>query len=135
MPSSAVLLAAARRPRPRRAPLLVLVGLLIAVWVVLSFGRTLAALNESSTRLEEMRAETAALQTRIAQGQAEMELAQTPAFQRMLARSFGMGMPGEQAFALEPDAGPPAPITPLGGTHGATAAAPLEAWLEILFGD
>jgi hypothetical protein len=135
MTSSAVLSAAARRSRPRRTPLLVLIGLLIAAWVVLSFGRTLAALDESSDRLEQIRAEAAALETRIQQGQAEMELAQTPAFQRMLARAFGMGLPGEQAFALEPEAGPPEPVVPLGGQHGASAGAPLEAWLEILFGD
>ncbi|HVM30562.1 MAG TPA: hypothetical protein VM305_07320 [Candidatus Limnocylindrales bacterium] len=135
MSSGAVLLTASRRARLRRTPLLVLVGLLIAVWVVLSFGRTLGALNESSERLEQVRAETVALQTRIAQGQAEMELAQTPAFQRMLARSFGMGMPGEQAFALEPDAGPPPAVVPLGGRAGAADDTPLEAWLQILLGD
>jgi hypothetical protein len=135
MPSSAVLLAARRRPRLRRVPLAVLIGVLIAVWVVISFGRTLATLNETENRLESIRAETAALEMRIRQGQAETALAQTPAFQRMLARSFGMGLPGERAFALEPGAPTPTVVVPLGGGAAGTDAQPLDVWLRILLGD
>jgi len=135
MPSSAVLLAAPRRTRVRRTPLLALAGLLVAAWVVFSFGRTLTTLNSTSDRLADMRAENAAIQLRIEQGRAEMELAQTPAFQRMLARSFGMGLPGERAFALDA-AAPPAPVVvPLGREGGATAGTPLDAWLSLLLGD
>jgi hypothetical protein len=135
MPSSAVLLAARRRPRLRRVPLAVLVGVLIAIWVVFSFGRTLATLHETEGRLDSIRAETAALEMRIRQGQAETTLAQTPAFQRMLARSFGMGLPGERAFALEPGAPPPSVVTPLGGGPAGADTPALEVWLRILFGD
>ncbi|HWH37356.1 MAG TPA: hypothetical protein VNT28_06220 [Candidatus Limnocylindrales bacterium] len=135
MPSGAVLLASSRRPRAGRLPLGVLVGVVIAAWIVISFGRTLATLNETDERLADIRAETAALEMRIRQGEAEMELAQTPAFQRMLARAYGMGSPGERAFALESGAPPPPAVVPLGAPATSSSAAPLDAWLEILFGD
>jgi cell division protein FtsB len=136
MPSSAVLFAArGRRPRMRGISVVLVVAVVLALWVVFSFVRTLTALDATADQLAAVQAETAALELRIRQGQAEMELAQTPAFQRMLARSFGMGLPGERAFALEPGA-PPAPvITPLGDDGTAPGASPLEAWLDLLVGD
>jgi hypothetical protein len=135
MPSSAVLLASSHRPRLRRAPVGVVIGVLIAAWIVLSFGQTLATLNDTDERLGAIRAETAALEARIRQGQAEMQLAQTPAFQRMLARSYGMAPPGERPFALEAAAPPPSAVVPLGGAAAGGTGSPLDAWLQILFGD
>jgi cell division protein FtsB len=134
MPSGAVPLAP-RRINLRRVPLVALVGLLVTVWIVLSFGRTIAALNDANARLAAIERETAALQMRIGQGEAEMELAQRPAFQRMLARSYGMGQPGERAFALDPDAPEPPPVAPLGGAAAGQGGSALDAWLELLFGD
>ena len=134
MPTDAVALAAARRARPRRISLLVIVGVVVAFWVVLTFGRALATLNEANDRAAALHAETAALEMRLAQGQAEMQLAQTPAFQRMLARALGMAPAGEQAFALEPGA-PPAPAVEPLGSDPAAGRSPLDAWLTLLFGD
>ncbi|HEY7599434.1 MAG TPA: hypothetical protein VH741_05870 [Candidatus Limnocylindrales bacterium] len=134
MPTDAVALAAPRRFRSRRVSIYVIVGVVIAFWVVVAFGRALATLNEANERAAALRAETAALEMRLAQGQAEMELAQTPAFQRMLARALGMAPAGEQAFALEPGAPPPPAVQPL-GTDPAAGRSPLDAWLTLLFGD
>lgn len=135
MPTGAVL-AAPRRPRVRGLPLLALIAaLVLTAWIVLSFARTLAAINDSAERAAALRAETAALEMRVAQGQAENELAQQPAFQRMLARSHGMGLPGERAFALEAGAPEPPAVVPLGGAEGAGAVAPIDAWLALLIGD
>ena len=134
MPTDAAALASPRRVRPRRLSIYVVIGLVVALWVVLTFGRALATLNEANDRAASLRAEKAALEMRLAQGQAEMELAQTPAFQRMLARALGMAPAGEHAFALEPGA-PPAPVVEPLGTDPAAPGAPLDAWLRLLFGD
>ena len=134
MPSSAAALAAPRRVRPRRLSALVVIGIVVAIWIVLTFGRALTTLNEANDRAAMLRAENAALQMRLEQGQAEMELAQAPHFQRMLARALGMAPDGELAFALEPGAPAAPPVTPLGADPQA-ARAPLDAWLKLLFGD
>jgi hypothetical protein len=134
MPAEAVVLAAPRRVRPRRLSIYVVIGVVVALWVVLAFGRALATLNEANDRAALLRTEKATLEMRLAQGQAELELAQTPAFQRMLARGLGMGPTGEQAFALEPGEPPPPAVEPL-GSDPAAAGAPLDAWLRLLFGD
>jgi hypothetical protein len=134
MPTAAVALAPPRRVRPRRLSIYVVIGIVVTAWVVLTFGRALATVNEAHGREAALRDEKAALEMRLAQGQAEMELAQTPAFQRMLARGLGMGPAGEQAFALEPGALPAPAVEPL-GTDPAARGAPLDAWLNVLFGD
>jgi hypothetical protein len=136
MPSDAAVLAAPRhrRARPRRLSIYVVIAVVVAIWVVLSFGRALVTLNEANERAAALREEKHALEMRLAQGQAEMELAQTDAFQRMLARSMGMAPAGEQAFALEEGA-PPPPVVPALGVDPAAERAPLDAWLELLFGD
>ncbi len=134
MPTDAVTLAPGRHARTRRVSIYAVIAIVVAVWVVLTFGRALATLSDATDRAAALREQNAALQMRLAQGQAEMELAQTPAFQRMLARSLGMAPPGEQAFALEPGAPPAPPFTAL-GTDPAARGAPLDAWLDLLFGN
>lgn len=134
MPTAPAALAAPRRGQGRRLSLAFLVGAVVVLWVVLAFGRALISVNEAHDRAAALRAENAALQMRLAQGEAEMELAQTDAFQRMLARSMGMAPAGEQAFALEAGAPPPPPVAVL-GVDPAAERAPLDAWLNLLFGD
>lgn len=135
MPTEAVQLAATHRLRVRRVPVLALAGLLVSAWIVFSFGRMLTTLNDAELRAVSLRTETAALEMRLRQGQAEMDIAQTASFQRMLARSYGIGPSGERAFALEPGA-PPAPaVIPLGGDPDAVDGTPLEAWIRLLLGD
>lgn len=134
MATEAAVLSAPRRPRPRRLSLYIGIGAIVVLWVVLSFGRALATLNEATDRAAALRDEKAMLEMRLAQGQAEMELAQTAAFQRMLARGLGMAPAGEQAFALEAGAPLPPLVIALGAdpTAGRT---PLDAWLDLLVGD
>ena len=58
--------------------------------------------------------------------------------QRMQARAYGLGAPGEVVFSLPQDAPSPPPITPLGArttTHLGAADTPLDAWLKIIFGN
>jgi len=127
---------ALRRFRPTRAHLVAIVVAVVAIWVVLSFGRTITALNSATDREQQLTDETAALVDQLEASQRELALVQTAGFQALQARSFGIGKPGEVNFSLEPGAPSPEPITPL-GTEGNRAApqTPLDAWLRLLFDD
>ena len=125
-----------RRFRPRRSHLLVIGLLILGVWLVLVFGRALTELNEATARQAAVAAENAALEQRLEAGKRELELVQTDSFQRLQARAFGLGEAGERVFSLDSEASPAPPIIPLGGSNApATSDTPLEAWLNLLFGD
>jgi hypothetical protein len=115
---------------------LVVAGLVIVgVWLVFVFARTLGDLNEASRREAVVRAEAAGLQQRLEQTQRELELVQTDAFLRLQARGYGMGAPGERVFTLDTDE-PPPDIRRIGDAPAsAPPITPLEAWLALLFGD
>jgi hypothetical protein len=125
-----------RRFRLTRAHVVALVILVVGLWVVLSFGRTITALNSATGREQELTDETALLTAQLEASHRELELVQTDAFQALQARAFGIGKPGEVNFSLEPGAPSPEPVVPL-GSEGNRAApqTPLDAWLRLLFGD
>lgn len=126
---------AVRQPQPLRNYLLLIGLVVIAVWLVLVFSRTLGELNEATGRAAVVRGEAEMLQARLEQGERELELVQTDAFLRLQARGYGMGEPGERIFSLEAGAPAPPSITPLGVEETAsTPISPLDAWLELLFG-
>lgn len=138
MPSFAVALPSlpGRRLRPTRLQLGVVMGIVVALWFVLAFARTMSQLNEATTRTAGVRAENAALTQRLAAAQAEADLLQSDAYLRFAARSFGMGGAGERAFGLAPGAPSPAAMVPLGqSTAAQQQATPLDNWLSLLFGD
>lgn len=120
--------------RPGRTQLVALGIVIVAFWLVVVFGRALGQLNDATLRQQAAAADAAALQLQLEAGRRELALVQTDAFQRLQARSLGMGERGELIFTLASDA-PPPQIVPL-GRRDATAAtqSPLEAWLELLFG-
>ena len=121
--------------RQRRFQILAIVLVVLALWLLLTFGRALGQLNDATQRETAAAAETRALQAQLESGRRELMLVQTDAFQAMQARALGMGANGEQVFALTADAPPPPQIVPLGGSSAtASAKSPLDAWLELLFG-
>jgi cell division protein FtsB len=138
MPGFAVALPSppVRRLRPSRVQFGLLIGVVVSLWFVLAFGRTMADLSDANGRAAAVRADNAELTLRLAQAQREAALLQSTAYLRFAARGFGMGGPGEQAFGLEPGAPSPAPMVPLGQTAPAPApATALDGWLSLLFGD
>jgi hypothetical protein len=115
--------------------LVIILGVVLAVWLVVVFGRALTELNEASDRAAMVQAETALLQERLQAARGEASIVQGDAFMAMQARQYGMGRPGERAFALAEGAPPAPPVVPLGGDAGrAGGASPLESWLRLLLG-
>jgi hypothetical protein len=125
--------------RPRRLHLILLLIAAIGVWVVVVFAGALGDVDHATARQQSIAAEAAALQARLDADHREQQIVQSDAFQRLQARAYGLGAQGEVVFTLPLDAPSPAPITPLGGDTPATTAesatTPLDAWLQILFGN
>src|SRR3954451_11755969 len=120
---------------------LVLIGLaIVAVWLVFVFARALRDVGHATARHQTVANEASTLQARLDADRRELVLVQTDAYQRLQARAYGLGAPGELVFTLPQDAPSPPPITPLGaGQRSATSATdsatPLDAWLRLIFGN
>lgn len=117
--------------------LAIIVGALIAAWIVLLFARQVGDAAAASGRAEAMIVENAARHAEIAALERELDRIQQPRFILLQARAHGLGGHREIAFTLDPDA-PPLPDDAPGSAAlrvGAPAAVgPLESWLRILFG-
>lgn len=125
-----------RRFRLTRGHVVAVVLVIVGLWVVLSFGRTITQLNAATDREQRLTDETAQLAAQLDANRRELELVQTDAFQALQAREFGIGKPGEVNFSLEPGAPSPPPVIPLGNEGNQAAPhTPLDAWLKLLFGD
>jgi hypothetical protein len=121
--------------RPGRTQLVALGIVIVAFWLVVVFGRALGQLNDATLRQQAAAADAAALQGQLDSGRRELALVQTDAFQRLQARALGMGGAGELVFTLTSD-GPAPPVVPLGQSAPTVASqSPLDAWLELLFGE
>jgi len=126
-----------RRPSSglSRRRLATLAGAVVVAWIVVVFARAVADSAGSTARADTVRRDTTAAAAELVAEQVELVLIQTPAFVRLQARAYGYGLPGEQAFALEPGGTSAAVITPLGeDPAGARPRSPLEAWLQLIFG-
>jgi cell division protein FtsB len=121
-------------PERRGAATLVFV-LFVLGGVVFVFAGTLARATELEQQAARARAEVAALEARLEAGNAEVESLRNDRFLEQQARAVGYGEKGEVPFRLPEDAPSPAPIPALGtSSRDETMSAPLDAWLELLFG-
>jgi hypothetical protein len=115
----------------------VMLGALIAAWIVLLFARQVSDAAAASSRAEAMIVENAQRHAEIAALERELDRIQQRRFVLVQARAHGLGGHKEIAFTLDPDA-PPLPDDAPGSAAsrvGAPAAvSPLESWLGILFG-
>jgi cell division protein FtsB len=123
-------------PGAERRTVLAVVGVILTVWLVVIFGRAIADSNALSQRLAQESSINAQMRAEVDAGRAEIDFIQTEPFLQFQARADGMGAAGERAFALEPNAPSPPPLTPLGADHPQTdtTTTPLEDWLRLLFG-
>jgi len=115
----------------------ILIGALLAAWIVLLFARQVSDAAAASSRAEAMIVENAIRHSEIAALERELDRIQQRRFIRQQARAHGLGGHNEIAFTLEADAPPLAANAPGSAALrvGAPAAvSPLDSWLTILFG-
>jgi hypothetical protein len=115
----------------------ILLGALVAAWIILLFARQVSDASAASSRAEAMIAENAVRHGEIAGLERELDRIQQKRFILQQARAHGLGGHKEIAFTLDPEA-PPLPADAPGSAAlrvGApTSVTPLESWLSILFG-
>jgi cell division protein FtsB len=119
----------------RRGAAAIVLGLFILVGLVVIFAGTLTRATQLEQEAAVRRAEVAAMQDQLAAAKAEVDQTSSDALVEQHARALGLGEEDEHAFELPANAPSPEPIVPLGSDAGdATAIAPPDAWLELLFG-
>lgn len=115
----------------------VLIGALLAAWVILLFARQVSEASAAASRAEAMVAENAARHAEIAALERELDRIQQRRFILLQARAHGLGGHKEIAFTLDaaaPTLPPDAPGSAAQRVGAPAAVSPLESWLEILFG-
>lgn len=117
----------------------ILLGALIAAWVIVLFARQVSEASDATARADAMRARNAALEIEVADLQGELSLIQKQAYIEQSARGYRLGDPREIPFTLADGAPTLAPDAPgsatvrLGTKHDDPT--PLESWARLLFGD
>jgi hypothetical protein len=115
----------------------IMLGALLAAWIVLLFARQVGDASAASSRAEAMIVENAVRHSEIAALERELDRIQQRRFILQQARAHGLGGHKEIAFTLDSNA-PPLPEDAPGSAAlrvGAPAyVTPLESWLSILFG-
>ena len=113
-------------------------GAIVSVWIVAVFARQVGDVAAASDRAANLRLDNAGLASQVDGLQRELDLVQRQAFVEQEARAYGLGARGERPFVLGPDAGPLAEDSPgsaavrLGARP--TRTAPIDVWLDLLFG-
>jgi cell division protein FtsB len=122
-----------------RRRIALLIGALVAAWVIVLFARQVSEASEASTRADEMRVANEALAANVTALEDELALIQRQAYVEQQAREYRLGAPRERPFILAEDAPPLASDAP--GTAATRLGAdlddatPLESWLDLLFGE
>ena len=120
-----------------RRRIAMVMGALLAAWVVVIFARQVSEAAAASARAESMVAENAAKQLEITALEQELQTIQEPRYVAQQARGYGLGYVHEIPFALAPGASPLPPDAPGSAVRRVGAQpsmSPLQRWLTILFG-
>lgn len=110
----------------------------LAAWIVLMFVRQVNEAAAASGRVEALITSNAEARALVSALDRERDLIARQRYLEQQARAFGLGMPREIAFTLDPNAPPPPDDAPgsaalrLGATGDGVE--PLERWLTVLFG-
>jgi cell division protein FtsB len=118
--------------------LALLVGGLVALWLVGVFARQVGEASSAASQADQMRARNAAMARDVASLEQELKLIKQPAFVSEMARGYLLGSSHEISYSVDPNA--PALPANAPGSVGikpdapARPASPLESWLQALFG-
>lgn len=110
----------------------------VSVWIVLVFARQVTDAGAATGRADQLRTTNGVLASHVDALQRELNLIQRQTFIEQQARAYGLGGPRERPFELAPGASP-LPDNAPGSASVALGAstvhrAPLEVWLDLLFG-
>jgi cell division protein FtsB len=120
-----------------RRRIAMVMGAVLAAWIVVIFARQVSDAAAASARAHSMVVENAAKQAQIAALERELETIQQPRYIAQQARGYGLGFSREIPFSLAPGASPlpaDAPGSAVRRVGAAPSMSPLERWLTILFG-
>ena len=122
-----------------RRRIAILIGALVAAWVIVLFARQVGEASEATARADAMRTANVHIEGEVAALGNELTLIQKQAYIAQAARQYRLGKPKEIPFTLEDDApalpedAPGSALVRLGTkTEPPT---PLESWGRLLFGD
>jgi hypothetical protein len=122
-----------------RRRIALLIGALVAAWVIVLFARQVGEASEATARADAMRVTNVQLESDVAALEAELVLIQKQVYIAQAAREYRLGKATEVPFALADDApaladdAPGSALVRL-GTRAAEPT-PLESWALLLFGD
>lgn len=110
----------------------------LAIWVVLMFARQVNEAAAASARVDGLVQGNLEARARVSALDRERDLIARQRYLEQQARAYGLGLPREIAFTLDP-AAPPLPEDAPGSASERLGAAdtgidPLERWLTLLFG-
>jgi hypothetical protein len=121
-----------------RRRIALLLGAVVASWVVLLFAHQVGQASEATARVEAIQRANAARLATVAALEGELALVGQPAYVAQQARQYRLGGADEIPFALAADAPTLPPDAPgsIGMKLGQTTSrpSPLESWLRLLFG-
>jgi hypothetical protein len=115
----------------------IVLGALLAAWVIILFARQVSEASAATGHAEEMVAENAARRSEIAGLERELQRIQQTRYVVQQARGYGLGEPKEIAFTLgagAPSLPPDAPGSAAVRVGAGDGSTPLESWLNLLFG-
>ncbi len=121
-----------------RRRIALLIGSLVAAWVIVLFARQVGDASEATARADHMRAANVTLAGEVAGLEDELTLIQRQAYIEQQARQYRLGSAREIPFVLADDAPPLAADAP--GTAAVRLGAvlerpsPFESWMKLLFG-
>lgn len=116
-----------------------LIGALVAAWVIVLFARQVGEASEAMARADAMRSANVALEHEVSGLESELALIQKQAYIEQAARQYRLGKSREVPFVLADDAPslpPDAPGSALVRLGTKTVQpSPLDSWARLLFGD
>ena len=117
----------------------ILIGALVAAWVIVLFARQVGEASEAMDRANSMQVATGQLEREVEGLESELALIQKQAYIEQAARQYRLGTAAEIPFALADDAPPLAADAPGSATvrlgSDPDTPTPLESWARLLFGD